>query len=888
MRTILSTRRLRPQAGQIGLMILVLLATPWAAAARSLWCSPFETEGGAAVAHDQTADVVDNLVGPAGQALLGMLDPAGCGAAPDPLCPMIYIEHGSFIPAIPASIDPAGQAGSFALSAPDDRRTGISTNLKSTTGNLLNSLTFEGYFYLPSADLVTSPSFVGRRLVSQKRSALDDNTRLAIGVHGESKLVGYVDGLFEYEGFDYLVSEDPVLLAGQNGGIGWGDAWINSANNYQVMSGSLSSPVSPFTPIGGRARVSGAVAVRKLSRFVDLSKDGNALYFSALWRKDANVGGSNLEINFTPASSGTQTTRFGMTSGGAFFLNVSSNTGGTVVPNETYFVVGRILSRAGSPDEVAMNAYGPADSLPTAEPETWLLTSQINSNTVLEHVRLVVGAGTNGEFDDIRIGSTWESVVDPDAQLGDKGEIEAHNRLSVFWAEQVPGDLPEDPPVTVNHLEFGTTPLQANTWYHFALTYDGADIRWYLDGEMEGLVPAPPATDLSPGLHPAGPARIAIANNRIAGVADRGFFGVIDEIRIWEMALEPSQMLVGGGTPGAGLLWQSEFETDAGQPVTQQQPAQTPFGITNSAGLPHGTPSGVIVSSYAGYGQADLPAVPASLDPAGLTGAFALQLPDMRNAGVNSKVPSNAGNLNNAITIQGYFNNSEELPATAPDFVARRLVTQKRSDSDAQSRLAIGLHAAGEPAANRLAVYWHGADNSQNVRLGTTEIQANTWYHFALTYDGTFIRWYLDGNLEGKIAAALAPAGSATIGIGNERTIAGDGQRGLYGFLDKIAVTDHVVDPDRFMTAGFDPCVVVWCNQPSVDWDGDKDVDQDDFGAFQLCLNPEAVLDEEDKCLCFDKSGDQVVDINDLEAFEKCSTGPSVHWSQELTPDCVP
>ena len=41
-------------------------------------------------------------------------------------------------------------------------------------------------------------------------------------------------------------------------------------------------------------------------------------------------------------------------------------------------------------------------------------------------------------------------------------------------------------------------------------------------------------------------------------------------------------------------------------------------------------------------------------------------------------------------------------------------------------------------------------------------------------------------------------------------------------------------------------------------------------------------------CECFDRNGDNDVDIEDLAAFKACWTGPNVPWSQDLTPNCPP
>src|SRR5690606_37414009 len=130
-----------------------------------------------------------------------------------------------------------------------------------------------------------------------------------------------------------------------------------------------------------------------------------------------------------------------------------------------------------------------------------------------------------GEIDEIRVGSTYASVIDPEALIGGGGG--QANVLSVFWYDTDGG----------NHLESGVTPIEPDRWYHFALVYDGADIRWYLDGELEGEV-------ISPNLVSPGSGPLSIANNRVSGVEDRGFYGVIDDVRISDVALTPAEFLL--------------------------------------------------------------------------------------------------------------------------------------------------------------------------------------------------------------------------------------------------------------------------------------------------------------------------------------------------------
>ncbi|HOW69596.1 MAG TPA: BNR-4 repeat-containing protein [Phycisphaerae bacterium] len=82
------------------------------------------------------------------------------------------------------------------------------------------------------------------------------------------------------------------------------------------------------------------------------------------------------------------------------------------------------------------------------------------------------------------------------------------------------------------------------------------------------------------------------------------------------------------------------------------------------------------------------------------------------------------------------------------------------------------------------------------------------------------------------------------------------------------------------------------CNVPFADADGDQDVDQGDFGAFQACYTgPGGGVP--DHCACFNRpeglaGSDNDVDAADLAAFVLCVTGPEIAWSQHLRPDCTP
>lgn len=104
-----------------------------------------------------------------------------------------------------------------------------------------------------------------------------------------------------------------------------------------------------------------------------------------------------------------------------------------------------------------------------------------------------------------------------------------------------------------NHPAFGTTPVGTGVWHHGAATYDGNNLKVYLDGFMEDsvFVGQPCGFD---GTHPVG-----IATGLSRAGAPEGFLdGAIDEVRIWNTARTAAQIVANMNAkitgPAGGLV----------------------------------------------------------------------------------------------------------------------------------------------------------------------------------------------------------------------------------------------------------------------------------------------------------------------------------------------
>jgi hypothetical protein len=89
----------------------------------------------------------------------------------------------------------------------------------------------------------------------------------------------------------------------------------------------------------------------------------------------------------------------------------------------------------------------------------------------------------------------------------------------------------------------------------------------------------------------------------------------------------------------------------------------------------------------------------------------------------------------------------------------------------------------------------------------------------------------------------------------------------------------------RFRGIGTD-CNTPCCPSPFADWDGDRDVDMDDFAVLQKCLTIGGGT-VQPECTCFDHNGVNGIDAEDVLTFIGCATGPSI-VPESVPPECAP
>lgn len=229
---------------------------------------------------------------------------------------------------------------------------------------------------------------------------------------------GALADLLAYEGFNY---GSETKLCGKDGGIGFAGAWT-SATNFHEMTGdgqSLTMPNLHFTPEG--SHLLGTIYIydiynradRALATTLDWGQDGE-FYMSALYQRPGQAKAQS-SIRLLDDQGGTML-RIGLGGNNKVLLGGSSVewTDVEFAPGDTYFLVARVVTSQSGNDSIQLKAYGINDVIDLEAPGAWDKVMSVNMNGVASKLRVELAKENMAAMDEIRIGTTWESVVVPE------------------------------------------------------------------------------------------------------------------------------------------------------------------------------------------------------------------------------------------------------------------------------------------------------------------------------------------------------------------------------------------------------------------------------------------------------------------------------------------
>ena len=281
-------------------------------------------------------------------------------------------------------------------------------------------------------------------------------------------------------------------------------------------------------------------------------------------------------------------------------------------------------------------------------------------------------------------------------------------------------------------------PTDGNTWMHIAATYDGTDIRLYINGVKDGLkIPGPGSialNDLS--------LSIGAQNN-----GARKFQGAIDDVRIYNYVLTHAEILALTTTwPPLVGQWAME-ESDGATVLTDSSSYGNNANVTGSL---------VSVAGQRGIAQ--------EFDG---TNDYAL-------------VPDDASlDITGAITLAAWI----KPTTTGTQYII------KKATKDVTDGYELSLSSTGQVFVRFNQLTSNNLYRKRSSILYPTD--GNTWMHIAATYDGTDIRLYINGVKDGlKIPGPGSIAlNDLSLSIGAQN----NGARKFQGAIDDVRIYNYVL-----------------------------------------------------------------------------------------------
>lgn len=229
-----------------------------------------------------------------------------------------------------------------------------------------------------------------------------------------------------YDSFHPVVISDPESFSDwRNAGIGWKNPWRNKLNGGDPARGD-SQPLKSLTgselaqdQLGLVELRKGNTAWRTLERPVRLNKD--AIYYLSFYIQKQNTGNGadnqygNLSLQTSKPAKHQTRILLGITSPNFSTLQAGMEVIENAPPlqtGKTYFFVAKIVASENASDQVFMRAFAPEETIPSHEPPVWTCaTAPFRDSSVYDQIRLHAARNAEFLFDELRIGTTWDSVI---------------------------------------------------------------------------------------------------------------------------------------------------------------------------------------------------------------------------------------------------------------------------------------------------------------------------------------------------------------------------------------------------------------------------------------------------------------------------------------------
>lgn len=279
------------------------------------------------------------------------------------------------------------------------------------------------------AESIIIPEGQARRLKDNKSDEIElQPEQFKREVPGDPKTaLALQQELRVYDSFHPAASKDPeTASAWQNAGTGWNSPWTKTKDSDEPAAGqshpqkSLTRTELAENQLGLLELSKGEMAWRALKKPIRM--DTNAIYYLSFYLQRLNSGShledqqfGNLSLQTSQELEHSRKILFGMSSEGYATLQADMQIVEQAPPlqtGQTYFIVAKIVASKNAPDQVFMRVLSETENIPNREPPVWTcVTTPFHDSHTWDLVRLHVGQKGDYLFDELRIGSSWASVV---------------------------------------------------------------------------------------------------------------------------------------------------------------------------------------------------------------------------------------------------------------------------------------------------------------------------------------------------------------------------------------------------------------------------------------------------------------------------------------------
>ncbi len=362
--------------------------------------------------------------------------------------------------------------------------------------------------------------------------------------------------------------------------------------------------------------------------------------------------------------------------------------------------------------------------------------------------------------------------------------------------------------------------VSLNTWHHVAATYDGQNIRFYIDGVEDPRVPDPVLT--------FGVVDEPLTVGGDLPGQDEYLDGAINDVRVYNRALDATEISdlaqLGGGNNPPTIQNPGDRTDELGESVILNLQGDDPDGdflFYSATGLPSSlqlrprigeiagplteagifnvtvtVTDGVASASESFVWTVDDPGGPGPLDPALWlkldegSGTLAADSSGYENDGTVSGAAWTTGQSGGALDFDGVddlvtvpsdpsLDITDELTLTAWVKV-RSFENWEGIITKGTTKTSYGLNVWGDGTI-RLTANWGSPTGGVGIGAwnSTLTLSADTWHHVAATYDGQTIRFYVDG-----VEDSRKPTPTLTFGVTAEPLTLGGDLPGVAEYLD--------------------------------------------------------------------------------------------------------